>query len=137
MWLDAQPRPVSLASTIWNVRGPNATPLWHEAASPVLESEFRAVSGPSGMFGNNSDGLWTVDTRASGEQQVIRIDPSTGKLAIVATLTPQAVGPSWGLQSLQAATLLGSLFLLDRPIPGTAKHAGWFSALYRITPGGT
>lgn len=135
VWLDAQPRPVTRVSTIWHLRGPNANPLWHEAVSPILQSEIDGVTGPSATVGNNA-GLWTVAFRASGTQQVIRIGPSTGKLAIEAALRPQAVGPSPGLWSLQAATLAGSLFLLDRPMTGTAKQAdrGQFSTLYRITP---
>jgi hypothetical protein len=136
VWLDAQPRPVTRVSTIWHLRGPNADPLWHEPASPILQSESDGVTaGGSATLGNNA-GLWTVVFRKSGAQQVIRIDPSTGKLAIVATLTPQAVGPSPGLWSLQAATVAGSLFLLDRPMAGTAKQADrvQFSTLYRITP---
>lgn len=142
VWLDAQPRPVSRVGTIWDLRGPDVTPLWHKAASPIFTSVIDRVTGPSGMVGDNADGLWTVAVRASGGQQVVRVDPSTGKLAIVATLTPQAVGPSSGLQSFgpsswlqsfPAVTLGGSLFLLDRPITGTAQQAGWFTALYRIT----
>jgi hypothetical protein len=86
------------------------------------------------MIGNTADGLWTVALRESGAQRVIRIDPSTGKPAIEATLTPQTVGLPPGLQSSQAATLDGSLFLPEQPLAGAAD---WFTALYRISPAGT
>jgi hypothetical protein len=143
VWLDAQPRPVARPSTIWDLRGPSATPSWHETASPILGSVIDRATGPSGMVGDNVDGLWTVAVRSSGAQQVARVDPGTGKLAIMATLTPQAVGPSsalqsfgpssW-LQSFPAVTLDRSLYFLDRPIAGTGEHAGWFTTLFRVTP---
>jgi hypothetical protein len=136
VWLDTQPRPVTRASTVWDLRGLNATPFWHEAASPILQSETDGVTAAGAATVGNNAGLWTVVFRASGAQQVIRIDPSTGKLAIETALTPQAVGPAPGLWSLQAATVAGSLFLLDQPMTGTAKQADrvHFSTLYRITP---
>ncbi len=138
VWLDAQPRPVARVSTIWHLRGPNAIPLWHEAASPILHSESDGVNAGGSATVGGTTGLWTVVSRASGAQQVIRIDPRTGKLTIEATLTTQAVGPSSGFWSLPAATLAGSLFLLDRPTTGGAPGADrvQFGSLFRITPAG-
>jgi hypothetical protein len=78
---------------------------------------------------------------------VSRIDPRTGKLAPVATLTsayPQEEpSPSVSmLESWQATTFEGSLFILDpttpvpptTPAPEAAIEAGGF--LYRVTPSG-
>jgi hypothetical protein len=143
VWLDAQPRPVSETSTVWELRGPDAVPVWHEAASDIIATVNEWQTGPSGMVGSGADGLWTVVVSASAfRQQVIRMGPSTGKLAVVATLAPryqQMFGASSVLQSWTAATFDGSLFLLDppAPVPGTENEVSGFSALYRIPPNGS
>jgi hypothetical protein len=146
VWIDVQQRGVPKSPTVWELRGPDAVPVWHESASP----EFRLVAeqgplfSPSMVVGDGSDGLWTVLVSPSGlKQQVIRADPRTGKLTVVATLSPgYSPGASGGLApalaTWQAATFDGSLFLLDPPalVRPTAEQVGGFSALYRVTPSG-
>jgi hypothetical protein len=154
VWIDKQPRPVSKPATVWELRGPDAIPVWHEAQNPKLRTVVEQVplDSPSMVVGNGSDGLWTVVVSPSGspsglQQQVSRIDPRTGKLAPVATLTsayPQEEpSPSVSmLESWQATTFEGSLFILDpttpvpptTPAPEAAIEAGGF--LYRVTPSG-
>ena len=74
VWLDAQPRPVSETSTVWELRGPDAVPVWHEAASDIIATVNEWQTGPSGMVGSGADGLWTVVVSASAfRQQVIRM----------------------------------------------------------------
>ena len=146
VWIDDQTRPVSKPATIWELRGPDAVPVWHETASPDfrLVAEQGPLFSPSMVVGNGSDGLWTLVVSPSGlKQQVIRVDPRTGKLTVVATLSPGyspgAVGElAPALASWQATTFDGSLFLLDPPalVRPTADQVGGFSALYRVTPSG-
>ena len=146
VWIDDQTRPVSKPATIWELRGPDAVPVWHETASPDfrLVAEQGPLFSPSMVVGNGSDGLWTLVVSPSGlKQQVIRVDPRTGKLTVVATLSPGyspgAVGElAPALASWEATTFDGSLFLLDPPalVRPTADQVGGFSALYRVTPSG-
>jgi hypothetical protein len=94
------------------------------------------------VVGDGSDGLWTVVVSPSGRrQQVSRVDPRTGRLAVVATLTsayPQE-GPSTSvsmLESWKATTFDGSLFILDptTPVPEAGIEVG--GCLSRVTPSG-
>ena len=92
------------------------------------------------VVGNGSDGLWTVVVVPSlgDKQQVIRVDPPTGKLAVVATLPaypPWTSDPAFIQAAWQATTFEGSLFLLDPttplPEPDGIEIAGF---LYRVAP---
>ena len=136
VWIDDQPRPVSETATVWELRGPRAVPVWHEASSPTLKTVVGQVpvDSPSMVVGNGSDGLWTVVVSPSGRRQhVSRVDPRTGKLALVATLTSAAPQDPM-LASWKATTLEGSLFILDPTTQaGEAGNAGGGS-LYRVTP---
>jgi len=154
VWIDDQPRPVSTPATVWDLRGPDAIPAWHTAQSPTLKTVVEQVplDSRSMVVGNGSDGLWTVVVSRSGspsglQQQVSRIDPRTGRLALVASIHsayPQGTpSPSVSmLESWQATTFEGSLFILDpttpvpptTPAPEAAIEAGGF--LYRVTPSG-
>lgn len=147
VWLEAQPRPVSETATIWELRGPNAVPVWHEAPSAALKIVPEQRPTPpvsSWMVGDEADGLWTVLVSRSGSQQeIIRLDPRTGRSAVVATLNPGYAPGAQGelvpaIQSWVGVTLDGSLFLLDPPaiVAGTSDQVSGFSALYRITPSG-
>ncbi len=146
VWVEDQPRPVSKPATIFELRGPGAAPVWHGTPSPALKAVVEQVpfASPSIVVGNGSDGLWTVVVSASRRnQQVVRVAPGTGRLTVVATLSPgyppePVNGPVSMLASWQATTFDGSLFLLDPPaeLPGTEGQVGGFSALYRVSPGG-
>lgn len=146
VWIEDQTRPVSKPATIWELRGPDAVRVWHEAPGSALKAvvEQVPIASPSMVVGNGSDGLWTVVVSPSGsKQQVTRVDPNSGKLTVVATLGPgYPPGASGELASIlaswQATTFDGSLFLLDPPavVPGSADQVSGFSALYRITPSG-
>jgi hypothetical protein len=78
------------------------------------------------MVGNGADGLWTsLLAPSQTRQRVVRLDPGTGKVEVVAMLAsgyPLQLGPS-SVLSWTATTFDGSLFLLD-PSADT---------LYRIT----
>ena len=144
VWIDDQPRPVSRPATTWELRGPDAVPVWHKAPSPALKAVVEQVpfASPSMVVGDGSDGLWTVVVSPSGRrQQVSRVDPRTGRPAVVTTLTsadpretPSAAVSM--LESWKAATFEGSLFILDpaTPVPEAGTEAGGF--LYRVTPSG-
>jgi hypothetical protein len=140
VWLDAQPRPVSETSTVWELRGPDATPVWHVPANAVTNLHVGTVA--TEMVGDGANGLWTSLVTPSQEQQrIVRVDPQTGKATAIATLDPGyspavKLGPSSVLQYWKATTFDGSLFVLDPPagMPGAADRIGEFSALYRITP---
>jgi hypothetical protein len=149
VWIEDQPRPVSKSATIWELRGPDAVPVWHEAPSSALKAVINQVGydSPSMVVGNGSDGLWTVVVVSSlgDKQQVIRVDPRTGKLAVVATLPaypPWTSDPAFIQASWQATTFEGSLFLLDpttpepptTPLPEPEIEVAGF--LYRVTPSG-
>ena len=62
VWIDDQPRPVTNHATIWELRGPNAVPAWHQAASAALRAVVNqvGVDSPSMVVGSGSDDLWTV-----------------------------------------------------------------------------
>jgi len=146
VWIDDQPRPVAETSTVWELRGPDAVPVWREAPSPALEAvvEQVPVDSPSAVVGNGRDGLWTIVVSPSGrQQQVSRVDPRTGKPAVVATLTsaypyPQET-PSTSvsmLESWHATTLNGSLFILDPTTQVTEAGIEVGGLLYRVTPSG-
>lgn len=141
VWLDMQPRPVSESSTIWELRGPEAKHVWGKPAGKSVAGALEEETGPTGMVGDRTDGLWTAVAAGRSGQEVIRMNPESGKLAPEATLatgydqgeaSPRFPGP----QSWTAALSGGSLFLLD---PATSAGTGTkggsgFSALYRITP---
>ncbi len=142
LWLDTQPRPVSENSTIWELRGSDAEPVWHKTASRSIAAALEEETGPTGMVGDRTNGLWTAVATGRSRQEVIRINPESGELAPEATLaTGYQPGPasprSPGPQSWTAAPFGGSLFLLDPPTPvgtSTTNEFAGFSALYRVTP---
>jgi len=144
LWLDTQPRPVSENSTIWELRGSHAKPVWHRTASKSVAAALEEETGPTGMVGDGADGLWTAVATGLSRQEVIRMNPDSGEATREATLaTGYEQGPGSprfpGPQSWTAALFGGSLFLLDPPVPastGTKNEFAGFSALYRITPNG-
>jgi hypothetical protein len=145
LWLDEQARPVPESSTIWELRGTDAEPVWHKTASKSVAVVLEEESGPTGMVGDGSNGLGTAGATGRSRQEVIRMNPESRELAVEATLatgyepgpaSPLAPGP----RSRTKAAFGGSLFLLDPPAPvgtGTENRFGGFSALYRITPAGS
>jgi hypothetical protein len=143
VWLDAQQRPVSKAPTVWELRGPDAKPIWHVAGNTVTNLHLGTLA--TDMVGDGADGLWTaLVAQSQTEQEIVRMSPRTGGVTVVATLAPayergSTFGPSSALQYWKAATLNGSLFLLDPPAGDAARRGevGEFSALYRIGAGGS
>lgn len=122
---------------IWRFDGQQANVTYHVATNE-LQNATETQDGPSAIAGDASDGLWTSVSSAGTKQLIYRIDPSSGALSKIATITPGYAnlfelefGFSW-----KAVTLDGSMFLLDPPIDiGTYPyHSKGFSALYRNTP---
>jgi hypothetical protein len=66
---------------------------------------------------------------------VSRVDPRTGKLALVATLTSAAPQDPM-LASWKATTLEGSLFILDPTTQVSEAGNEGGGSLYRVTPSG-
>ena len=143
VWIGDQPRPVTTRGTTWELRGPDAVQVWHHLLSGPLATVTNQVAfdSPSMVVGNGSDGLWTVVVAPPGDQQqVVRIDPRTGRSAVVALLPaypPWTSDPALIQAGWQAATFDGSLFLLD---PGTQaldiSEMDLSGLLYRVTPSG-
>ena len=143
VWIDDQPRPVADTATVWKLRGPRALPVWHEPPSPAFRTVVEQVplDSPSMVVGNASDGLWTIVVHSERQQQVSRVDPLSGRSAVVATInssyrqeTPSTTESM--LESWKATTFKGSLFILDptTQVPETGTEVGGF--LYRVTPSG-
>jgi hypothetical protein len=144
LWVNAQPRTVSDAGVVWMLHGPQATPVWHVPENSKIDQVFETL-GDSGMVGNKSDGLWGASPTAFDQQQVVRVDPTSGALSPEATLKAEYIDDATHnylylspLTSWKGVTLAGSFFLLDppAPVPGTSNELGGFSALYRVTPSG-
>jgi len=87
------------------------------------------------MVGDVSGGLWTAVANAAGNQQIVmQVNPRSGALGTIASITPGYASPADLSQgSWQAVTLNGSMFLLDPPArsSNSGSFTG-FSALYRI-----
>jgi hypothetical protein len=145
VWLDAQPRPVSESSTIWELRGSDAKPVWHKTAGKSIATALEQETGPTGVVGDRMDGLWTVVATGLSRQTVIRLNPTAGELTVEARLAtryrPGLASPRFpGPLSWTAVGFRGSLFLLDPPTQvsaGTKDDLAGFSAIYRITPLGS
>jgi hypothetical protein len=129
VWLEATSRPPG-AGTVWELRGSSAAPVWHISTGALTDFVAGTQFWPSETVGNGTDGLWTsLLAPSQTRQRVVRLDPGTGKVEVVATLAsgyPLQLGPS-SVLSWTATTFDGSLFLLD-PSADT---------LYRITAGGS
>jgi hypothetical protein len=125
VWLEATSRPPG-AGTVWELRGSDAAPVWHVPTGALTDFVAGTQFWPSQMVGNGADGLWTsLLAPSQTRQRVVRLDPGTGKVEVVAMLAsgyPLQLGPS-SVLSWTATTFDGSLFLLD-PSADT---------LYRIT----
>jgi hypothetical protein len=150
LWVNAQSPFERELGKVWMLRGPQLTPVWHVRESPMIVQVFETL-GDSGMVGNGSAGLWGAPPTRYNKQQVVRVDPVSGRVSTQATLKTNylVVGPAQHLTvgptnylylspltSWRGVTLAGSFFLLDppAPVPGTSNELGGFSALYRITP---
>jgi hypothetical protein len=140
LWLNAQPRPVSDVGVVWMLRGPQAKPVWHVPERARLVQVFETLGG-SGVVGDAADGLWAAPPTAYDEQEVVRIDPTSGALSTEATLKAGYSGSAKylyqsPLTSWTGVTVAGSFFLLDPPYQCQcgAQPVGRFSALYRVTP---
>ncbi len=133
LWLAAGP-----ARVLWHLAGADAAPAGHTEVSPSLEDAVMLQGGPSGIVGDESDGLWTAVPNMSGTaQQVLRLAPASGASATVAVLKPAYASPGDLLYGAwRAVTYHGSMYLLDPPAASGVYpyQSEGFSALYRITP---
>ncbi len=138
LWLDVGP--TRAFPVLWHLVGASATPAGPVALSPLLENALMVRGGPSGMVGDESDGLWTVVPDRSGTaQQVLRLAPGSGASSTVAVLKPAYSSPDDVLYGAwKAVTYHGSMYLLDPPAASGVYpyQSEGFSALYRITPKG-
>lgn len=126
--------------TLWRLVGASAKRAFHVTLrTGSLDGEVEAQGGGAPVVGNATDGLWTAVPPPSGNtQRIVRINPDTGMLTNVATITPGYAQPNaiaYG-PSPPAVTLDGAMFLLDPPTDAAnfPYQPTGFSALYRITP---
>jgi hypothetical protein len=145
---------VASAHSIWldvNHSGRTETLMRFDATSRTPALDVREHSGPGfegvdlgqgqpGYAGDAAEGLWTIDPQVPDypQQRVVRIDPSNGRAATVATITPPD-GYRVEYSSPPVALLAGSLFFLDPPTlsyPGgtSGQVVAGPSFLYRVTP---
>lgn len=92
---------------------------------------------PFTVVGNETSGLWTMQWPPGDpeKEQIIHIDPDTGRESVVATL-PSVPLPSYqtdlGLVSGEAVFFEGSLYLLEPPYLENG-YIG-YSSIVRVTP---
>ena len=128
LWLDVSSG--GKTQTLLRLHGASATPtLRLTLRTSTLDNEVQIHGGGATVVGDAIDGLWTAPPPISGNtQSIVEINPATGALTRIATLTPAYSAPNVvAYSSYGALAYDGSMFLLDPP-------AGGFSALYRITP---
>jgi hypothetical protein len=118
LWAGVASVPVT-SQTIWRFDGSKSTPAF-TAPLPGTDST---------VIGDASQGLWTVRWRspsparspAPEPQQVLQINPSTGRHSIMTTLPPLPASYTTGLSQGQAAVLDGYIYILEPPYrPGMA-----------------
>lgn len=123
---------------IWRFDGPSLRPVY-QVPDPGIAS--------GGVIGDASTGLFTmaavdgagqpVATVGQGHQEILRIDPATGKITVVATIPiPYRYAQSDGLVPGEGVVLDGALYLLDGE-QGRLSPGGLYSRLYRIPLGGS
>ena len=110
------------------------------AREPVYSSPARNGVTPFYVIGDDTDGLWAMQWTpplSPGKprpQQVIYIDPTTGKESVAATLPPVVYPtsvPSDGLVAGQGVYLDGALYLLEPPFRANG-YLG-YSSIVRVT----
>lgn len=129
------------SETLWRLDGAHAKVVLE------VQSNHRSGFGEFGygqrtVAGDAADGIWTVTAGGGpqqGNQEVMRIDASTGRTSTLASVTPPG-GNASVYNGIPVVVLDGSLFFLD---PATVTYPGGTSgavvkgpsALYRVTPG--
>ncbi len=108
--------PSMARQTIWRFDGSEPRPVFR-----VNDRDY----DPTAVVGDEAEGLWTVvpyppvgSTLRSGPypEDVIRIDPDSGKETVVAVLPRTVLAPDdEGLTTGQASYINGSLFVLEPP----------------------
>ena len=137
LWLDVASG--GKTQTLLRLHGASATPTLHVTLrTSTLDNEVQTQGGGATVVGDATDGLWTaVPPRQGNTQRIVKVNPTTGTLTSIATLTPAYAAPNAvAYGSYEAVTYDGSMFLLDPPTDaGTYPYPPTgFSALYRITP---
>ena len=95
LWLDEQPRPVSGNSTLWELRGSTCRARVAQDGGQSHRGSAREATGPTGMVGDGTNGLWTAVATGHSRQEVIRANPHSGSLEVEATLaTGYGSGPA-------------------------------------------
>jgi hypothetical protein len=138
LWLDVAAG--GKTQTLLRLHGAGATPtLRATLQTSTLDNEAEIQGGGAAVVGDETDGLWTAPRPISGNtQRILELNPATGALTHVATLTPAYTAPNAvAYGSYQAVAYDGSMFLLDPPVVSGSSYPyrpTGFSALYRITP---
>jgi hypothetical protein len=134
VWIDVNHYPQN-PSTLWRFDGPNARPALHHTAGASLD--FIQFGRGEPEYAADNTGLWAVVPGHGPNlfhQQIVRINPSTGAEATIASVQPKS---GYQIDELQPplVVLNGAAFFLDPPTQASIypyHHTG-FSALYRIT----
>jgi hypothetical protein len=134
LWLDANH--FGRTQTLLRFDGTSTTPALavRERSGPGFEG-IDLGQGQRAYDGDAGEGLWTIDPQAPGnpQQRVVRIDPTHGRSATVATITAPD-GYYSDYSSPPVVVLAGSLFFLDPPAEGNYGAPAGPSFLYRVTP---
>ncbi len=119
--------------SLWLGVGTEATGCLQQTIRRLDGTDFRPLfevrnqdGSPTTVVGDHSDGLWTMQwshpstsvSPTSSPQQIVGIDPDTGKEVVVATLHARVEPPgeaSAGLLQGQAVVFHGALYLLEPP----------------------
>jgi hypothetical protein len=138
LWLDVASG--GKTQTLLRLHGAGATPtLRATLQTSTLDNEVQIQGGGATVVGDATDGLWTAPRPTPGNaQRIFELNPATGSLTHIATLTPSYSTPNAvAYGSYEAVAYHGSMFLLDPPADSgnTYPHRPeGFSALFRITP---
>jgi hypothetical protein len=115
-WIEAQGTGAWIGAGLQNACAKQAVQRFvDDSEAPVFS--LPGTFTPFNVIGDEADGLWTIQWTATA-QQVVSIDPQTGRETIVATLPPvpePLVNQDEGLAPGQAVYDDGGLYILQPP----------------------
>ena len=138
LWIDINHGGTS--STLLRFDGTSTRPVLARSSGSADNLDVQTGYDETAYAGDAISGIWTVRQQTPGQsqQRVVRIDPRSGRLSEVASITPPA-GFFMEYSSPPVGVLGGSMFFLDPPMvnyPGgtSAVTVQGSSALIRVTP---